>query len=136
MTGRMLAATCLAAGAIALGSACGGNDPAPSPTPGGGGGGGSTTGTTITITASGVSLKTLTVARGTQVTFVNNDSVPHEMASDPHPTHGSCPAIDQVGFLSAGQTKVSGTLNTAATCGYHDHNRNTDTSLQGTIIVQ
>lgn len=133
MTGRILAATCFAAGAIALGSACGGNDAAPSPNPGGGG---STTGTTITITASGVSPKTLTVARGTQVTFVNNDSVPHEMNSDPHPTHTDCSEINSVGFLSASQSKTTANLNTARTCGYHDHQRDTVVSLQGTIIVQ
>jgi len=133
MTGRILAATCLAAGAVALGSACGGNDTAPSPPPGGGGGGG---GTTITITASGVSPKTLTVPRGTQVTFTNNDSVPHEMNSDPHPVHTDCIEINSVSFLSPGQSKMTANLNTARTCGYHDHNRNTDTSLQGTITIQ
>jgi plastocyanin len=137
MTGRTLAATCLAAGAIALGSACGGNDAAPSPTTGGGGGGGgSTTGTTITITATGVSPKALTVPRGTQVTFTNNNTVSHEMNSDPHPNHTDCPEINSVGFLSPGQSKMTGNLNTARTCGYHDHNRNADTSLQGTITIQ
>jgi plastocyanin len=136
MTGRRLAATCLAAGAIALGSACGGNDAAPSPSTGGGGGGGSTSGTTITITSSGVSPKTLTVARGTQVTFTNNDSGPHTMNSNPHPTHEECPEINLVGLLSPGQSKMTGNLNTARTCGYHDHNRNTETSLQGTIVIQ
>ena len=144
MTGKRLAAACLA-GTIALGSACGGNEAAPSPpattttttiTSGGGGGGGSSTGTTITITGSGVSPKTLTVARGTQVTFTNNDSVSHQMESDPHPTHTDCPEINNVGFLSPGQTKITGNLNTPRTCGYHDHNRNTDTSLQGTIVIQ
>jgi plastocyanin len=139
MTGRLLAAAYLAAAAIALGSACGdGSDPAPSPTTGsgGGGGGGSTSGTTITITSSGVSPKTLTVARGTQVTFTNNDSVSHQMESDPHPAHTDCPEINSVGFISPGQSKMTGNLNTARSCGYHDHNRNTDTSLQGTIVIQ
>ena len=28
---------------------------------------------------------------GQSVTFVNNDTRSHEMASDPHPTHGTCP---------------------------------------------
>ena len=136
MAGRLLAATCLAAGAIALGPACGGGyDPAPSQSTGGGGGG-STTGTTITITSSGVSPKTLTVARGTQVTFTNNDAVPHDMASNPHPEHTDCPEIEQVRFLSPGQSKMTGNLNTAMTCGYHDHQRNTVVSLQGTIIIQ
>jgi plastocyanin len=138
MTGRLIAATCLAAGAIALGSACGSNDAAPSPSTGGGGGGGggSTGGTTITITSSGVSPKTLTVPRGTQVTFTNNDSVTHQMESDPHPTHTDCPEINNVGFLNPGQSKMTGNLNTARTCGYHDHNRSSDASLQGTIVIQ
>lgn len=124
---------------MALGSACGGNDAAPSPpstttttTIGGGGGGGGT----ITITAGvGVSPKTLTVARGAQVTFTNNDVVAHDMNSNPHPQHTDCPDIS-VGFLTPGQTKTTVTLNTPRTCGYHDHNRDTDTSLQGTITIQ
>jgi plastocyanin len=121
--------------AVALG--CGGSDPAPSGGGGGTGGGGTNQATTITITAAGVSPKTLTVSRGTQVTFVNNDNRTHEMASDPHPTHGSCPEIENgVGFITPGQTKQTGNLNTVRTCGYHDHNRDTDTSLQGTITIQ
>ncbi len=98
-----------------------------------GGGGG---GTTITITASGVSPKALTVPRGTQVTFVNNDTVSHEMASNPHPVHTDCPDINTVGFLSPGQSKMTANLNTPRTCGYHDHNRSSDSSLQGTITIQ
>ena len=92
--------------------------------------------TTITITSSGVSPRSLTVSRGSQVTFVNNDSRPHQMNSDPHPTHGECPELDQVGDLSPGQSKSSGNLTTARTCGYHDHLFNTNTSLQGTITIQ
>lgn len=122
----------------AITTACGGSGNPGGPSGGGGGGGGGgTTGTTITITSAGVSPKSITVARGTQVTFVNSSSVPHEMNSDPHPTHGSCPEIDNsVGFLAAGQSKQTGNLNTAKTCGYHDHQRDFDTTLQGTIVVQ
>lgn len=138
MSGRTLTAAALAAGALALIAACGGSgDTAPSPTNGGGGGGGTPTPTnTITITSSGVSPKAITVARGSQVTFVNNDSVPHEMNSDPHPSHTNCPEINSVGFLSAGQSKQTGNLNAPGVCGYHDHQRETVTSLQGTITIQ
>lgn len=102
---------------------------------GGGGGGGSTN--TITITSSGVSPKSITVARGSQVTFVNNDSRAHDMASDPHPTHGSCPEIESgVGFMRPNDTKLTANLNTARTCGYHDHNDDRNTNLQGTIVIQ
>jgi len=58
------------------------------------------------------------------------------MNSDPHPSHTACPAINDVGFLSPGQTKTTGNLNTARTCGFHDHARDVDTSLQGTIVIQ
>ena len=127
-----------AAAAIAMTAACSGDD-SDNGNPGGpsGGGGGGTTGTTITIGSSGVSPKTITVPIGTQVTFINSSSVPHEMASNPHPTHGSCPEIEQgIGFIQPGQTKLTLNFTSAKTCGYHDHNRDADTSLQGTITVQ
>jgi hypothetical protein len=58
------------------------------------------------------------------------------MESNPHPEHTDCPELNQVGFLTAGQTKQSGNLNTARTCGYHDHNQDANRSLQGTITIQ
>jgi len=67
---------------------------------------------------------------------VNNDSRVHDMASDPHPSHTDCPAINDVGFLQPGQSRQTGNLNTPRTCRYHDHNRDTDTSLQGSITIQ
>ena len=134
MTYRMFCVMTLAA----LTMACGGDSS--SPTSPSGGGGGNTqppvATTTITITAAGVSPQRITVAPGTRVTFVNNDSRTHEMNSDPHPTHGDCPGIDDVGFLSAGQSKQTGNLTVARTCSYHDHNQPTVSSLQGQIIVQ
>ena len=118
----------------------GGNGGAPTPPPaGGGGGGGGGTGTvaaTITITASGVSPRNVTVPVGSRVTFVNNDTVGHDMHSDPHPAHTDCPALALVGFLSAGQSRTSGDLTSARVCGFHDHNQPTTGSLQGTITVQ
>jgi plastocyanin len=126
-----------AASAVGL-AACGGSSTAPSGgsgSGGSGGGGGSSTGTTITITSAGVSPKNLTVAQGTQVTFTNNDSVNHDIASDPHPIHTDCPEINQVGFITPGQSKQTGNLNTVRTCGYHDHNLPSVSSLQGTITI-
>ena len=120
-------------------SACGGGDDNPGTGPsGGGGGGGGGTGTvaaTITITASGVSPRDVTVAPGSRVTFVNNDSRPHDMASDPHPEHTNCTEIN-VGFLATGQSGTTQNLNRVRTCGFHDHNQPDVTSLQGTIRIQ
>ena len=146
MASRHLTAAALA---LAL-AACGGGSSTPtSPsTPpstggsaggstGGGTGGGSTAGdATVTITSSGVSPKTVTISVGGRVNFVNNDSRAHDMASDPHPIHTDCPEINTVGFLQVGQSRLTATLNTARTCGYHDHNLPDDGSLQGTIIIR
>src|SRR5688572_19717638 len=125
------------AAAVALiiaASGCGGGDDSPTSPSGGGNSG--TVAATVTITASGVSPSSVTVAPGSRVTFVNNDSRPHEPASDPHPTHGSCPPLDQIGFIAAGQSRTSGNLNTAGTCSYHDHLNDGDTRLRGTVRVQ
>jgi plastocyanin len=97
---------------------------------------GTASNTVITITASGASPKNVTVPVGSQITFVNNDSITHLMFSDPHPEHTDCPDINQVGYLSPGQSRQTGNMNIARTCGFHDHNLPFETSLQGTITTQ
>ena len=69
----------------------------------------------MTITSSGASPVSLTIAPGTRVLFVNNDTRPHNMTSDPHPDHDPCPEINAVGFLSPGQSRETGNLNTVRT---------------------
>ena len=92
---------------------------------------------TITIGADGrVSPSTVTIALGGRVTMINNHNQTHDMQSDPHPEHTDCPPFAQIGFLSPGQQRTSGNFNTARTCGFHDHNRELDTGLQGRIIIQ
>lgn len=133
MTKAYFAATLAAA---LLASACGSSDSTgPSTNGGGGGGGGSTNTTTITITANGASPRDVTVALGSRVTFVNNDTRSHEMDSNPHPEHTDCPALN-VGFIAAGAQGVSQNLTTARTCGFHDHNQPSNTNLQGVIRIQ
>jgi plastocyanin len=120
----------------ALGGACGSSSSSTAPSNGGGGGGGPVATTTITISNNAVSPKNITVARGAQVTFVNNDSRNHNMTSDPHPEHTDCPEVNQVGFLVPGQSRQSGNLVTPRTCGFHDHDNFSVTSLQGSITIQ
>lgn len=120
-------------------AACGGSTPTtptPPPTTTPPAGGNPAT-ATITIGADGrVSPSTVTIAVGGRVTMINNHNVNHDMQSDPHPEHTDCPPLAQIGFLSAGQQRTSGNFNTARTCGYHDHNRENDTGLQGRIVIQ
>ncbi len=117
----------------AAAAACGGSS---SPTSPGGGGGTGTPGATITITTSGVDQKSVTIAMGQRVRFVNNDTRSHDMSSDPHPTHTDCPEVNQVGVIQVGQTKETGNFVTARTCGFHDHNLPTNASLQGQIVIR
>lgn len=130
----------LSLAALAVLAACGGSPSSPS---GGGtvvvrdGGATGVSGATITITAAGVSSANVTIAVGQTVTFINNDTRPHEMASNPHPQHGTCPSIETgLGTLAVGQTKVTRSFANAGSCGYHDHLNDTSNSLKGTIVVQ
>jgi hypothetical protein len=90
---------------------------------------------TITITASGVSPAEVRIKAWGHVMFVNNDTRPHIIASDPYQTHSDCPPINDVGFLSPGERRQTGTLNQPRVCGFHDHNNEFDTTLQGRIII-
>ncbi|MEQ1897712.1 MAG: hypothetical protein ABL971_10050 [Vicinamibacterales bacterium] len=116
--------------------ACGGGSTPTTPSPSPGPSPAPSNAATITITSAGASPRSVTIAAGGRVTFVNNDTRPHDMSSDPHPEHTTCPAINQAGFLSAGQSRQTGNLTTVRTCGFHDHDQPTNTSLQGTIVIQ
>ncbi len=85
----------------------GGSTPAPSPTP--------TNPYVITIASSGVATpKELTVPPGARVLFVNNDGRRHDMTSDDHPDHHECPALNQVGLLTPGQSRETATSSPSA----------------------
>ena len=92
--------------------------------------------TTFLILSNAVCPSSLTVPRGTRVTFFNNDSRVHEINSNPHPEHTDCPEINQVGHIESGQQRDSGNLNIARSCGFHDHLNPENRAMQGTIIVQ
>jgi hypothetical protein len=124
--------------AVAGLSACGG----------GGGGGGNPGGpsggsaspppgaaATINILPSGVSPKVLTVSVGSRVNFSNQSSLNIEVSSDPHPIHTDCPPLN-VGVVSPGRTGQTGAFNSARTCSYHDHGRDSDERWQGSIVIQ
>ncbi len=136
---RHLLSLSVAGAALAMAVACGGGGGSSPTAPSGGGTGGTggaTSSVTITIGANGVaSPSTVTVTQGGRVTFVNNDSRSHDMSSDPHPSHEDCPPLAQVGFLSPGQSKTSGNLNTVRVCGFHDHNLPNSIGLQGRITI-
>ena len=111
---------------------------------GGGGGGGNPGGPSpgdnpnqMTISSGGVlSPKELILSPGSRVLFINNHSGRHNMTSDPHPDHNDCPDINQAGFLAAGQSRETGNLVVARTCGFHDHDMPGQANLIGQIIIR
>lgn len=87
---------------------------------------------TVTITAAGVSPKTLTVSAGTTVTFVNTDTISHEIASNPHPSHTGLPGFDNTSLSQS----YTFTFTQKGSFGYHDHQDPFNSAMQGTIVVQ
>jgi plastocyanin len=134
LTGRIAAAIALLALCVSCsdnGDAGGGSPIAPS------GGSPGPSGATVTIGSNGVISPTqVSVSTGQSVTFINNDSRSHEMASDPHPTHTNCPPINALGVLAAGQTKLTNAFAAGGSCGFHDHNDPNNTNLRGSITIR
>jgi plastocyanin len=129
------------AAAIAAIAACGGSNSSNPGTPSTGSGSNTctapSTSTTITISNNTVCPQNITVPPGTQVTFVNNDTVAHEMNSDPHPEHTDCPEINAVGHLEpGGQARRTENLTRVKRCGFHDHLREQVQGLKGSITIR
>jgi plastocyanin len=99
--------------------------PAPAPSP-----------PTVTVTAAGFSPIELTITVGSRVTFVNQDSRPHDIAGGADPSRPDCPEIDRAGFLVPGQSRDTGVFETPRTCQYHDHSQPFVPAFEGRIIIR
>ena len=116
---------CAAAALLVGATTCGGSPSSPS-----------TGDVTITISSSGVTPTEVRIPVGGRVTFLNNDSRPHAMSSDPIQVHTDCPPINDVGFVNPGQTRQTGAMNVKRTCGFHDHTNESDPIYKGRIIIE
>lgn len=74
--------------------------------------------------------KEIIIKKGTTITWVNKDSAPHQIASNPHPLHTSFPELIS-GTLSQNQS-YSFTFEKTGTIEYHCH---LHPSMRGKIIV-
>lgn len=115
----------------------------------GGGGGGTTPSAPSTpSTPGGTSVAVITIrSDGTvdpketridirqQVRFVNQDSRAHQPQSNPHLQHTDCPALNSVGVLNPGESRMTGTFDVERACGFHDHMNPDAPGLGGTIRV-
>ncbi|OGE73542.1 MAG: hypothetical protein A3I07_01620 [Candidatus Doudnabacteria bacterium RIFCSPLOWO2_02_FULL_42_9] len=85
----------------------------------------------VTINSNGFSPASLTVKKGTKVTFKNSDTKTHWPASAPHPTHTDYLELDPLQAIAAGGTWEF-TFTKVGTWKYHDHLNPTQF---GTIVV-
>jgi plastocyanin len=90
---------------------------------------------TVSITATGMNPLEITISVGQRVTFVNNDTRPHDVVGGVDPNNPDCPEILQAGFLAPGQRGETGVFTRARTCEYHDHAMLTP-AFQGRIIIR
>jgi len=91
---------------------------------------------TITIMPTGNSPKAVLVAAGSRVRLVNNDARPHDLESDPHPTHIDCPEANGAGLLTPGGSAMIGAFMTPRTCGIHDHNDPGNPAWMSRIVIR
>jgi plastocyanin len=87
----------------------------------------------VSITSSGFSPATVTVKVGQAVTWVNTDSAPHIVASDPYPTDNALSGFDSQQNLSPND-HYSFAFDKAGTYTYHDDLN--PYTLAGTVIVK
>ncbi|MBI4017571.1 MAG: cupredoxin domain-containing protein [Candidatus Aenigmarchaeota archaeon] len=100
----------------------------------------------VRITSSGFSPKTITVTPGTTVTWTNDDTAAHWVASNVHPTHtvypgsgiGKCDTAQEPAIFDACKNIPAGgtyafTFTEKGTWGYHDH---LNAGTTGTVVVQ
>ena len=86
---------------------------------------------TVRITASGFQPATLAVKEGTKIVWTNDDSVLHQLASDPFPKDTGLPGLKSA-ILNNDQTYTY-VASTTGTFGYHDQLKPT---INGTLVVK
>lgn len=92
-----------------------------------------TTAATVTLRANGSQPDSVTVTVGTTVTFKNDDTVSHWVASDPHPAHTGLPGFDLGAMAPNGATQH--TFTKVGRWGYHDHLDAGNAGFLGTVII-
>ncbi len=103
-------------------------------------------GFTVTITSAGFRLNSpssagftvdaLRLYQGAQLIFINNDTEPHDVLSDPPHIHTDCPEINAAGYLVPGQARGTDPLNRIMTCGFHDHTHEGEAAFAGKVTIE
>ena len=86
----------------------------------------------VTITKNGFVPVTIKVKRNTQITWTNQDTDNHQVASDPHPTHTGLPDFDSLEPLKQNDS-YSFIFENTGSFTYHDH---LNPLVKGTVVVE
>jgi plastocyanin len=87
----------------------------------------------VNITGNDLNPQTIRVTKGQTVTWKNNDTVSHQIATDPYPQEDGLTGFVADAPALAGET-YSFTFNKTGTYTYHDHLKPSE--LHGTVIVK
>ncbi len=85
----------------------------------------------VEYASGGFSPSSITVKKGTTVTWTNKDTDPVWVASNPHPTHTDLPGFDAKKQVQPNET-YSFTFEKVGNWGYHNH---MNPSQGGTVVV-
>lgn len=89
----------------------------------------------VAITGSGFDPATITIKAGTQLTWTNTDSNPHQVAANPHPLHDSIEGFDSDTTLLTNDS-TSYIFETPGSFSLHDHLNPLDAKYQLRVVVE
>lgn len=98
----------------------------------------------VTYDSSGFKPQTITINKGTTVTFINKSEMPLYVASNPHPQHTDYPEFEAVRANNGRMPRMTDTFSfkfeKTGTWGYHNHTASSDTGTEavhpGTVTVK
>jgi hypothetical protein len=88
------------------------------------------------MASNGFDLHDVRIFLGSRLTFINNDSSPHEILSDPFHLHTDCPELNRVGYIVPGQSRQTDPFGAVRACGFHDHAHEGDPAFHGVVYVE
>jgi hypothetical protein len=86
------------------------------------------------ITATGIRVQVIHVWEGRRVTFENQDTQPHAVYSDQHPTHGECAGKMNLGVMQPSERREITDLPFDA-CYFHDDLQPGSRAFTGVVVV-
>jgi plastocyanin len=88
---------------------------------------------TIEVTGTSFSPQTVKIKKGQSVTWVNQDTAPHQVMANPYPSGSSLPSLNSTEPMVLGESYTA-TFDEAGTYAYHDPLN--PAALNGVVMVE